>query len=69
MPDEDQAVRALAAENAKLKEALANLTAERDQQRSRAEESEVRYRDLFESMLHGFAYHEMIFDDGGRPVD
>ena len=32
-------------------------------------ESEKRYRSLFENMLEGFAYCEMIFDDRARPVD
>jgi diguanylate cyclase (GGDEF)-like protein/PAS domain S-box-containing protein len=32
-------------------------------------ESERRYRSLFENMLEGFAYCEMLFDDGGRPTD
>jgi diguanylate cyclase (GGDEF)-like protein len=32
-------------------------------------ESEVRYRSLFENMLDGFAYCEMLFDDRGRPAD
>ena len=32
-------------------------------------ESERRYRSLFENMLEGFAYCEMHFDDGGRPID
>ncbi|MBU0609976.1 MAG: PAS domain S-box protein, partial [Armatimonadetes bacterium] len=32
-------------------------------------ESEARYRLLFENMLNGFALHEMIFDDDGRPAD
>jgi PAS domain S-box-containing protein len=31
--------------------------------------SEERYRQLFESMDEGFALHEMVFDEGGRPVD
>jgi diguanylate cyclase (GGDEF)-like protein/PAS domain S-box-containing protein len=33
------------------------------------EESEIRYRSLFENMLEGFAYCEMLFDDRGRPID
>jgi PAS domain S-box-containing protein len=41
--------------------------------RKQAEEdlrrSEERYRTLFESMAEGFALHEMIFDDRGRPSD
>ena len=32
------------------------------------QESEARYRSLFSNMLDGFAYCEMVFDDG-RPVD
>jgi diguanylate cyclase (GGDEF)-like protein len=32
-------------------------------------ESEVRYCSLFENMLDGFAYCEMLFDDRGRPAD
>ncbi len=32
-------------------------------------ESEQKYRSLFENMLNGFAYHRMVVDDDGRPVD
>jgi diguanylate cyclase (GGDEF)-like protein len=32
-------------------------------------EGERRYRSLFENMLEGFAYCEMLFDDRGRPTD
>ena len=32
-------------------------------------ESEQRYRSLFENMLDGFAYCQMLYDDRGRPVD
>jgi diguanylate cyclase (GGDEF)-like protein/PAS domain S-box-containing protein len=32
-------------------------------------ESETRYRSLFENMLEGFAYCEMLFDVRGRPTD
>ncbi len=32
-------------------------------------ESEARYRGLFESMQEGFALHEIICDDSGKPVD
>ena len=31
--------------------------------------SEQRFRALFENMLNGFAYCEMLFDDQNRPVD
>ncbi|MHB8881015.1 MAG: PAS domain S-box protein [Thermodesulfovibrionales bacterium] len=41
--------------------------------RKKAEEalqqSERRYRELFDSMIDGFALHEMIFDADGRPCD
>src|SRR5208282_6179925 len=33
------------------------------------EESESRYRSLFENILEGYAYCEMLFDDHGRPID
>ena len=32
-------------------------------------ERERRYRSLFENMLEGFAYCEMLFDKRGRPID
>jgi PAS domain S-box-containing protein len=32
-------------------------------------ESRDQYRGLFDQMLNGFALHEMIFDEAGRPVD
>jgi diguanylate cyclase (GGDEF)-like protein/PAS domain S-box-containing protein len=37
--------------------------------RKAGEESEKRYRSLFENMSEGFAYCEMLFDDGGFPTD
>ena len=33
------------------------------------EASEEKYRLLFENMMDGFALHEVVFDDQGRPVD
>ncbi len=32
-------------------------------------QSEEKYRVLFENMLDGFALHEIVLDDAGRPVD
>ncbi len=32
-------------------------------------EREQKYRSLFENMLNGFAYHMIIVDDAGKPVD
>jgi PAS domain S-box-containing protein len=31
--------------------------------------SQAQYRDLFNAIFNGFALHEMIFDDGGKPID
>ncbi|MEE9554280.1 MAG: PAS domain S-box protein [candidate division Zixibacteria bacterium] len=33
------------------------------------QESERKYKHLFESMLDGFALHEIICDDSGKPID
>ncbi len=33
------------------------------------EESEKRYRSLFENMLEGFAHCRLLFDDHGNPID
>ncbi|TAN44241.1 MAG: PAS domain S-box protein [Nitrospirae bacterium] len=32
-------------------------------------ESEEKYRSLFENMIDGFAYHMIVLDEQGRPVD
>lgn len=31
--------------------------------------SESMYKDLFENLLGGYAYHRMIYDDDGKPID
>jgi PAS domain-containing protein len=31
--------------------------------------SEKKYRDLFNEMMDGFAFHEVIYDVNGNPVD
>ncbi len=36
---------------------------------SALQESEKRYRSLFENMLDGFAYCKMLYDDQGLPID
>ncbi len=33
------------------------------------QESEEKYRSLFTSMLDGFAYHKMLLDEDGHPID
>ena len=43
-------------------------TQERESQKA-LQESEARYRLLFENMSNGFALHEMIYDDRGHPAD
>ncbi|MFZ5570304.1 MAG: chemotaxis protein CheB [Thermodesulfobacteriota bacterium] len=35
----------------------------------RAESSEARYRELFDRMMNGFALHEIVWDEAGRPID
>ena len=32
-------------------------------------ENEERYYSLFSHMIDGFAYHKMVYDDNGRPID
>jgi PAS domain S-box-containing protein len=34
-----------------------------------AKESEEKYRSLFENMIDGFAFHEIVVDGAGKPVD
>jgi PAS domain S-box-containing protein len=31
--------------------------------------SEKKYRALFDNMVNGFAYHKVVFDDHGKPID
>ena len=42
---------------------------EKRRSRQALQESEKRYRTLFETMTEGFALHEIICDDGGRPCN
>jgi|GEM_PF-1054273 len=37
--------------------------------KEKAEESERKYYELFNEMIDGFAYHEMICDSNGHPID
>lgn len=42
---------------------------QRKQSEDELRHSEEKYRLLFENIIAGFALHEMIFDDQGRPLD
>jgi PAS domain S-box-containing protein len=37
--------------------------------RAAVDESEARYRTLFETLIEGFCTIEMVFDASGKPVD
>ena len=41
----------------------------RKQAEAALRESEVKYRSLFENMINGFALHEIVIDDSGKPID
>lgn len=43
--------------------------AERKQAEKALLESEVKYRSMFTNMLDGFAYHKVLYDEDGTPVD
>ena len=62
--------------NAELVEAMLGIFAVRaaaEMERTKSEQaqrmSEEKYRLLFDRMLNGYAVHEVICDDSGRPVD
>jgi PAS domain S-box-containing protein len=45
-----------------------DITGEKEAQEA-VEKSEAKYRSLFENMSAGFALHEIVTDDEGKPVD
>jgi PAS domain S-box-containing protein len=48
---------------------IARDISERKKAEQKVKTSEKRYRDLFENMLEGFAYCQMIFDEEKNPID
>lgn len=46
-----------------------HIEAELNNAKNIAEENEKQFRQLFENMQQGFAFHEMIYDDQNKPVD
>ena len=57
-------------ENPELtQEALLNMLEDLEAEKKKEEESEKRYKILFENMIHGLAYCKMIFDKKNRPLD
>ncbi len=49
--------------------AIVRNISERKQAEHKLQESEKRYRQLFQSLVTGFALHEIICDEIGKPVD
>jgi PAS domain S-box-containing protein len=48
--------------------ALNNITVRKNAEEA-LQRSELQYRSLFESMTEGFALHEMLYDENGKPSD
>ena len=72
MEDEYKAREQLINELTELRRRITELEAletERKQTEEILQESEQKYRSLFENMLNGFAYCKMLFDENSQPVD
>ncbi len=65
----ERRVKERTVELAQANQALRVEVAERLQAESALQDSEKRYRLLFEKMMNGFALHEIIADEKGQPID
>ncbi len=52
-----------------LADAFNAMAVERQQSEEALSKSEAKYRSLFDNMLEGFAYCQMIFDENNHPID
>ena len=48
---------------------IARDITERKTTSQKLQESEAKYRSLFENMMNGFGLHEIVIDDNGQPID
>ena len=56
-------------ENGGLIQSFSRDISERKESERIIRENEAKYSALFDNMLNGFAYHKLIMDDSGEPVD
>ncbi|MDD5468655.1 MAG: GAF domain-containing protein [Anaerolineales bacterium] len=52
-----------------LAQAFDRMAASLEQRQAERNQAEERYRHLFETMMNGFAVHEIITDENGKPCD
>ncbi len=72
LPDEDKTKEKLISELAALRQQVAELKKQEIRHKRVEEtlqESERKFRSLFESMLNGYAYCKMLFDENEQPID
>jgi rsbT co-antagonist protein RsbR len=66
MTTSDQSIEALQQENQRLREQVAALTSERDQQNQPSQDTPERYNLLFQNMVEGTVFHEVVYDTEGQ---